>query len=42
MDAFTTLGHLTVPDFAKEAVEKLVRPEIRGGGRQVGYLRTLL
>ncbi|WP_425575566.1 asparaginase [Streptomyces gobitricini] len=42
LDAFITRGHLTVPESAKEAVEKLIRPEIRGGGRQVGHLRTLL
>ncbi|MFE0775979.1 HAD-IA family hydrolase [Streptomyces sp. NPDC058861] len=42
LDAFTTLGRLTVPESAKEAVEKLIRPEIRGGGRPVGHLRTLL
>ncbi|MCJ1677463.1 HAD-IA family hydrolase [Streptomyces sp. APSN-46.1] len=42
LDAFITRGHLTVPESAKEAVEKLVRPEIWGGGRVVGHIRTLL
>ncbi|WEH39576.1 asparaginase [Streptomyces sp. NBC_01218] len=40
--AFTTLGHLTVPPSAQEAVAKLIRPEIQGGGRRVGHIRTLL
>lgn len=40
--AFTTLGHLPVPESAKHTVEDLVRPEMWGGGRPVGHLRTLL
>ncbi|WP_256103231.1 asparaginase [Streptomyces sp. ODS05-4] len=40
--AFTTLGGLTVPASAKQAVDDLTAPELWGGGRPVGRLRTLL
>jgi L-asparaginase II len=40
--AFTTLGHLPVPESAKHVVEDLVGPEMWGGGQPVGRLRTLL